>query len=97
VNIRFADAELRRRCNSAEATEKAWGSAAGDVRTSLCVLAACPTASAYEAHPHVTSEGDKTVYKGRVADVILDLSEDPGLPPAVVVEAINIRAQRYTP
>lgn len=97
MNIRFTDAELRRRCNSAEATEKTWGSAAGDVRTSLCLLAACSTASAYEGHPHVTSEGDKTVYKGRVADVILDLSNDPGPPPEVVVEAIGIRAQRYAP
>lgn len=97
MNIRFTDAELRRRCNSAEATEKTWGAAASDVRTSLCVLAACSTATAYEGHPHVTSEGDKTVYKGRVADVILDLSEDPGPPPEVVVEAIDVRAQRYTP
>ncbi|MFT3855699.1 MAG: hypothetical protein QM733_23655 [Ilumatobacteraceae bacterium] len=97
MNIRFTDADLRRRCNSAAATEKTWGPAASDVRTSLCVLAVCPTATAYKRHPHVTSEGDKTVYKGRVADVILDLTEDPGPPPEVVVEAIDIRAQRYTP
>src|SRR5262245_15349799 len=97
MNIRFTDADLRRRCNSAAATETTWGSAAGDVRTCLCVLAACPTATAYRGHPHVTSEGDKTVYKGRVADVILDLTEDPGPPPEVVLDAIDIRPQRCTP
>jgi hypothetical protein len=91
VKIRFADPLVGRRCNSAAAIEREWGAAGADVRESLCVLHGSPTSAAYEAHPNVTTEGDKTVFKGHRADVMLDLTENPGPPPEVVVDDVDVR------
>ena len=89
--VTFSDDRIAHRCNSAVATEQAWGSAARDVRESLCVLASSPGLDAYADHPNVAHEGDLTVYKGRVVDVLLGLSPADGPTPGVQVENIDIR------
>ncbi len=94
--VTFSDDRIAHRCNSAVATEQAWGPAARDVRESLCVLASSPDLDAYADHPNVAHEGDSTVYKGRLVDVLLGLVPADGPTPGVQVENIDIRDRRRT-
>lgn len=89
--VEFPDPGTARRCNTTDDSDRAWGPAGRDVRESLCVLAASPSLLAYDDHPNVAHEGDLTVYKGRTADVMLDLTAIEGPPPGVWVEDIHVR------
>lgn len=89
--VTFSDDRIAHRCNSAVATDQAWGPAARDVRESLCVLASSPALDAYANHPNVAHEGDLTVYKGRLVDVLLELAPADGPKPGVHMKSIDIR------
>lgn len=93
--IEFTDAATARTCNRSDQTEREWGEAARDVQESLCVLAESPTLTAYDNHPSVTHEGDRTVFHGRTADVMLGLTAIEGPPPGVSVGHIGVRDRAY--
>ena len=90
--ILFSDQRMGERCNSGMALDQAWGTAAADVRISLSVLSESSDLGAYGRLPNVTNEGDLTVFKGAVADVVLDLTPT-GPPPGVTVRRIDVRNQ----
>jgi hypothetical protein len=89
----FRDNQIGRRCNSAAAIDRTWGTAASDVMASLDVLAASADFDAYIDLPNVSHEGGHTVFKGSSADVVLDLRPVKGPPPAVEVGHIDVRGR----
>jgi hypothetical protein len=91
--VLFSDRRVGERCNSGAALDEAWGVAALDVRVSLSVLSESSDIDAFGRLPNVSNEGDLTVFKGSVADVVLDLTPT-GPPPGVTVHRIDVRDQR---
>jgi hypothetical protein len=91
LDVVFRDPHLGGRCNSAAAIQQVWGLAAGDVMASLDVLAAGPDLSAYIQLPNVAHEGDRIVFKGSRADVVLDLAVLDGARPGVEVVQLDVR------
>lgn len=89
--VSFPDPCIAERCRTTAATDAAWGLAGRDVRESLCVLASSPSLGAYDDHPNVSHEGAQTVYKGRTADVMLELAALEGPPPEVLVKDVDVR------
>jgi hypothetical protein len=93
LRIVFGDPRLGDRCNSAASIDKLWGEAAPDVKASLDLLATSPDLNSYVDLPNVTHEGARTVFRGRNADVVLELIAIKGLPPTVEVVQIDVRAK----
>jgi hypothetical protein len=47
----------------------------------------------YEELPNVSHEGECTVFKGSIAEVVLELAPRKGPPPAVTVTQIDVRGR----
>src|SRR4051794_11857527 len=91
--VEFVDAAVAAVCNCSARIDSAWGEAADDVRECLCVLAASPDLAAYDDHPNVTHQGDRTVFHGRTVDVMLQLTAVQGPPLGVAVRQIDVRVR----
>jgi hypothetical protein len=60
---------------------------------SLDVLATSADVVSYEELPNVSHEGECTVFKGSIAEVVLELAPRKGPPPAVTVTQIDVRGR----
>jgi len=93
--VTFADAHLADLCNSRVKADRRWGSAAGDVRLALGVLAAAADLALFLDLPNIRREGDQTVFEGVTADVVLTIG--PGNPRGVHIVAVDARIRARRP